>query len=463
MIDDAKVNAYINCQYKAYLLLNYPQEANNSTFNNLESLIIADIQKKYIRKSNLNFSQNIDIQSLSILNTPQFISTCFFKNDEFSLNFHGLSIGKNTIIPYTITIFENPNREEKLKACFKAFLIKAHTKKEITEVAFIKNNSLKITKTKIAPFLNDFKGILKGIRDLRDGVITAKASIKPHCQICQFQLYCKKQLIEKEDLSLLSGLRSKEILKKQAKGIFSITQLAYFFTPQRKLYSKKKFLPELKALAIREKKTYIVKIPKFDQPVVQVFLDIEGTPDNKNYYLIGCVIKNGINVTSYSYWKENDDDKVFEHFFDLISTFEEYKIYHYGTYEITALKTQRKVVESTPYQNVLEKILKNSINVLDEFLERVYTPTFTNSLKDIASFLGFEWKEADINGYKSIFWRKYWEVTNEFSVKEKRTFTFAVHKSVSGQIQPGLDNLKFCGGVDLIVLQSKIRRWDEQC
>ncbi len=44
-----------------------------------------------------------------------------------------------------------------------------------------------------------------------------------------------------------------------------------------------------------------------------------------------------------------------------------------------------------------------------------------------------------------------------------RTFTFAVHKSVSEQTQPGLDNPKFCGGVGLIGLRSKIRRWDGQC
>ena len=104
-------------------------------------------------------------------------------------------------------------------------------------------------------------------------------------------------------------------------GLFSITQLAYIFSPQRKLYSKKKFLPELKALAIREKKTYIVKFPKFDQAVVQVFLHIEGTPDNKNYYMIGCVIKNGVDIISSSYWKSNGEDEIFKHFFDLISTF----------------------------------------------------------------------------------------------------------------------------------------------
>ncbi|MBC7571576.1 MAG: TM0106 family RecB-like putative nuclease [Spirosoma sp.] len=419
MIDDAKIKAYINCQHKVYLLLNYPQEANNSVFNNLEPLIVADIQRKYIQENSLIFGQNIDIQLIKPASGPQFISSCFFKNDEFNLHFHALSIGKNTITPHEITIFENPSREEKLKACFKAFVIKAHTKNEITEIAFIRNNSLKITKIKTAPFFNDFKDILEGIRDLRGGVKTTKPSIKPHCQICQFQLYCKKQLIEREDLSLLSGLRSKEISKKQAKGIFSITQLAYTFSPQRKLYSKKKFLPELKALAIREKKTYVVKFPEFDQAVVQVFLDIEGTPDNRNYYLIGCVIKNGVDIILSSYWKVNGEDKIFQHFFDLISKFQEFKVYHYGTYEITALKAQRKIVEGTPYQNILEKILKNSINVLDEFLARVYPPTFTNSLKDIASFLGFEWKEPDINGYKSIFWRKYWEVSNEFSVKEK--------------------------------------------
>ena len=74
-----------------------------------------------------------------------------------------------------------------------------------------------------------------------------------------------------------------------------------------------------------------------------------------------------------------------------------------------------------------------------------------------------QFKDSISSSFSSLF-KKDSLVFPIANAKEiERTFTFAVHKSVSGQIQPGLDNLKFCGGVDLIVLQSKIRRWDEQC
>ena len=59
-----------------------------------------------------------------------------------------------------------------------------------------------------------------------------------------------------------------------------------------------------------------------------------------------------------------------------------------------------------------------------------------------------------------LFYFKY--VSDTFSTM-LRAFTFPVHKSVSEQIQPGLDTPNFYGGVGLIGLRSKIRRWDAQC
>jgi len=419
MIDDALISSYIYCNHKAYLHLNYPHEANETNFHKLEVQIKEDIYQRYAKQNSVNNIQRADIQLLKPASKHQVVLNPFFKTDEFFLNFYSLSQDKNLFIPYDITIFENPTKEEKLISCFKAFILKVQNKSKITEVSFIKNSSLKISKVKLTSFSKDYQKILQDLKGLIQDKLITKPSIKPHCQICQFQNYCKKQLIEKEDLSLLSGLRVKEVLKKQEKGIFSITQLAYTFSPKRKLYSKKKFLPELKALAVRDKKTYIIKPPEFKPKKIEIFLDIEGIPDSKSYYLIGVIVKEKDHIYSYTFWKDSNSNLIFQQFLDLIATFEDFNVYHYGTYEITALRAQSPIFQGTPYQIILEKLLLNCVNILDEFLVRVYPPTFTNSLKDVSAFLGFEWTEPDINGYKSIFWRKYWGITNDLVVKEK--------------------------------------------
>jgi predicted RecB family nuclease len=51
----------------------------------------------------------------------------------------------------------------------------------------------------------------------------------PHCVECEFQARCRQQALEKDDLSLLSGMTGKERKKLHEKGIFTVTQLSYTF------------------------------------------------------------------------------------------------------------------------------------------------------------------------------------------------------------------------------------------
>ena len=49
----------------------------------------------------------------------------------------------------------------------------------------------------------------------------------------------------------------------------------------------------------------------------------------------------------------------------------------------------------------------------------MYFPTYSNSLKHIARYLGFTWAEADASGIQSFVWRKKWEVSGSANLKEK--------------------------------------------
>jgi len=62
-----------------------------------------------------------------------------------------------------------------------------------------------------------------------------------------------------EEPSLLGTISSKEVLKKNNRGIFTIFQLSHTFRPKKGKKTKKQTKCEwaLKALALREKVTYI--------------------------------------------------------------------------------------------------------------------------------------------------------------------------------------------------------------
>ena len=102
-----------------------------------------------------------------------------------------------------------------------------------------------------------------------------------------------KKAIEKDDLSLLSGMTEKERKNFNSKGIFGVTQLSYTFRPRRRpkhlAGKREKYHHSLKALAIREGKIHIVGSPELKIEGTPVYLDVEGLPDRDFYYLIGFV------------------------------------------------------------------------------------------------------------------------------------------------------------------------------
>jgi RNase_H superfamily len=93
---------------------------------------------------------------------------------------------------------------------------------------------------------------------------------------------------------------------------------------------------------------------------------------------------------------------------------------HYGGYEAGFLKRMREryptAIESPA---LLEKLIKESVNILAFIYGQVYFPTYSNSLKEIAGFLGFSWPEQDATGVHSIIWRDEWEKSMESETQQK--------------------------------------------
>jgi predicted RecB family nuclease len=105
--------------------------------------------------------------------------------------------------------------------------------------------------------------------------------LNPHCQVCEHRGRCRAQAIERDDLSLLRGMSQKEILAQRKRGINTVTQFASTFRPKMVGKNKppKRHLHALQALAVRDKKVYVVRTPGLPAQATRVYLDVEGVPD----------------------------------------------------------------------------------------------------------------------------------------------------------------------------------------
>lgn len=223
-----------------------------------------------------------------------------------------------------------------------------------------------------------------------------------------------------QDISLLKSMSSKERKKLNDKGIFTVNQLSYMFRPRRrpKRYSGKpeKYYHSLKALAIRERKIYVSGDERIRIDGTPIYLDIEAIPDREFYYLIGIRIPTPSNgIVWHSLWanKPDDQERIWNEFIKILSGVDNPIIIHYGKFEMTALRKMSQLYGAPLSDSSAGKAISSSINLLGYIYGRIYFPTYSNGLKEIASYLGFRWSMEDASGIHSILWRSEWDRSND--------------------------------------------------
>ncbi len=237
----------------------------------------------------------------------------------------------------------------------------------------------------------------------------------PHCAECEFQTRCRQKALERDDLSLLSGMTVKERKKLQDKGIFTLTQLSYTFRPRRrpkKLRDKREvYRHALRALAIRQKKTHIAGSPEIMIEGTPVYLDVEGLPDRDFYYLIGVRLGNLDSAAQYSLWADSveDEKRIWNEFIGILANIRDPVLIHYGSYETVFLKRMGDRYGVPPAEFVVARAVKKSVNLLSVIFAQIYFPTFSNRLKDVGQFLGAKWTGPVTSGLQSLACRLEWE------------------------------------------------------
>lgn len=329
-------------------------------------------------------------------------------------------VNKNKVVPILISHKEKVSNHERQLLTLLAYYIHSQYKLDIETCKIIYGKAFKQITYSYRSSITKLKRVITRIEKQitsSESPITFRNS---HCKVCGFEEECIKKLKERDDLSLIETLKPTELINRYNKGIFSAKQFSYTFKPKKIAYKNKRSFSELKALAIRENKTFILDTPKLPTDEVEVFLDIEGIPDREFNYLIGLIVKSNGKQVSYSFWAENEDEeeKIFIELILVLESIQSFKLYHYGSYEIRALRKIEKKL-ALCYKGSVERIRNSSFNLLEIFHTNVYPPTYSNSLKEIARFIGFKWTDAEASGINSIIWRYDWENTKKEEYKAK--------------------------------------------
>jgi hypothetical protein len=169
-------------------------------------------------------------------------------------------------------------------------------------------------------------------------------------------------------------------------------------------------------MALRTGKIYVHEPPSVLEHPTELFLDLEGVPDQAMHYLIGLIVSTQRQVEHHSLWADSPDEErmIFASLMRIAQRYPGAPIYHYGSYEPKALgQIERK------YGLSCDSIEKRLVNVNSFIFGKVYFPTRSNTLKDLGGFVGATWTAPDASGLQSVVWRCEWEVSRNDVLKER--------------------------------------------
>jgi predicted RecB family nuclease len=314
---------------------------------------------------------------------------------------------------------------DKLLLAFDAFMLSEVLGREVTLGKIIHGDDHATLKVKTSALAGEVRKRLGKITALLASPTPPDLVLNRHCAECEFQARCRKIAVEKDDLSLLANMSAKERQKLRSKGIFTVTQLSYTFRPRRRPKrqrdKREKYHHSLKALAIREQKIHIVGSPELKLEGTPVYLDVEGLPDRDFYYLIGLRIGHGESAVQHSLWADTvaDEGKIWREFLAILETVEKPVLIHYGSYETSFSKQMAERHGDPEAESVAAKATSSALNLISVMFARIYFPTFSNGLKEIARYLGFTWTNAESGGLNSVTWRRGWEELRDETAKIK--------------------------------------------
>lgn len=329
-------------------------------------------------------------------------------------------------IPIRFVLDEKITKYHKLLLAFDALVLTTATGSEPRYGVIIHGHDQRRMKVSLATLIKKARTTIERIATQITEDISLKPILNKHCPECDFQGHCRQRAIKNDDLSLLAGVTTTERRRYHDKGIFTVTQLSYTFHPSRRRKQTNKLSTEsahaLRARAIRERKVHLAGVPKLNLQPNLVYWDVEGTPDRDTYYLVGLRVKHGDGYIQHAIWADTsaDEETMWTDCLAILMAIDHPQLIYYGSYETTFLKRmETRYCATSEHKQFADQLLVESINIHSIIATHVYFPTFSNGLKDIARYLGFQWSHPDSSGLSTLAWRAEWESSHDNMLKQR--------------------------------------------
>ena len=249
---------------------------------------------------------------------------------------------------------------------------------------------------------------------------------RQRCNLCNWHSYCYGVAQSTKHLSLVPGVTPKRYEYLQQLGINTIESL--IAVPETNISEMlgEDIARQLKQQAAAIADDRAVVRSSFDlintQPIpsgaIELYFDIEAEPERQTDYLLGVLLVDRAANTEkfYAFLAEKleDEGKIWQEFLDFIALYPDAPIFHYSEYEVDTIKRLARLYGTPKAQR--KEVLSRLVDLHLWVTEAVIFPVESYSLKALANWIGFYWRETTGSGDQSVCWYDQWLNTQDRSL-----------------------------------------------
>lgn len=246
------------------------------------------------------------------------------------------------------------------------------------------------------------------------------------CGLCHWYSSCYAIAQQEQHLSLLPGVTPSRYRDLQVLGIGTVESLAQAATTTLEPIVGDDVASDLVLQAqatvqnqpILRQSSSVNAANALPTAPIELYFDIEAEPELQVDYLLGVLV---IDTDAHTRRfhpllaeHPNDERVIWQQFLELVKLYPQAPIFHFSDYEVETVKRLARLYKTPQWE--LNSLVSRFVDVHQRVLKTVTLPVESYSLKHLARWLGFEWRDPGITGSQCVCLYDQWLETGDRSV-----------------------------------------------
>ncbi|HEY9673456.1 MAG TPA: TM0106 family RecB-like putative nuclease [Waterburya sp.] len=365
--------------------------------------------------------QGVDTISQGVLLMETADGVRFLSRPDLLVKHPGLSdFGDWLYVPTLIKLGKRPKAEYQIVTAFSSYLL-ASVQGVFSSTAHLilrRQDSYLVSLERWMPVMQDV--LLDCMQTLLQQQEPELFISRQKCSLCHWYSSCYAIAQREQHISLLPGVTPTRYQDLQVLGITKVeslaqssvsvleptlgTEVAFNLVQQAQSIVENRAILRQRSWEATDTPELLLHTDVLPQASVELYFDIEAEQELKLDYLLGVLVvdKRTHSETFHPLLAEcpQDEGVVWQQFLDLVSLYPEAPIFHFSDYEVETVKRLAKLYQ-TP-QKQLQPLLSRFVDVHWHVMNTATLPVESYSLKHLARWLGFEWRDTGITGSQCV-------------------------------------------------------------